>query len=708
MTAAVTTPVHSAAPSSSRYRPDIQGLRAIAVGLVLLYHAGAPFLKGGFVGVDVFFVISGFLITGMLLRQSLETGRIDLTDFYARRIRRILPAATAVLLVTVIATMLVLPRTRWGNVGQDVIGSALYYVNWTFASNTDYLNADAAVSPLQHFWTLAVEEQFYILWPLLLIGLLLVVDRLRTVGSLLQSPALEKIRIRRALELGVVLMVLPSLLWSIYWTASEPAQAYFVTTTRLWELGVGAAIAVFALYLERLPARIGYALQLLGLVCIASAGVLYSSETVFPGAAALLPTLGAAAVIVGGMSGRADTGVSKFLAVKPMRWVGDLSYSLYLWHWPLLVFAAYLVGGELRFWQGLVIVVAAILPAWLSFRFIETPFRTWGYVAADRWRAIKVGVALMLISVLAGVSIMLAVRLSGQQDELMPGAAVGAQALDDDSASGEVVDQVGPFTPLPEEAADDNPGLFDLGCHQEQSAAEVDPCVFGDAESDYVVVLVGDSHAAQWLPALAPLAESHGWRLETYSKSSCPLNGVGLSIDGVFYEECYQWGQKVLESLSERSDVDHAIVSASRYAVPEEVPDGIPAGELEEGYAQIWGQLSQSGLPMTVILDTPRTNIDVPECVAEHRDQLSLCAVGRDEALSASGHPQLKKAAASSELTTIDMTDSICPAQKCMPVIGSVLVYRDSNHITATYAETLSPHLEEALRDQSDLSFSDH
>lgn len=707
MTAAVTTPTQVRAQSSPRYRPDIQGLRAVAVSLVLLYHAGAPFLGGGFVGVDVFFVISGFLITGMLLRQSLESGKIDLVDFYARRIRRILPAATAVIVVTGVATLMILPRTRWANIGQDVVGSALYYVNWIFASNTDYLNADAAASPLQHFWTLAVEEQFYIVWPLVLVALLVVVTRLRTVRALPQSSALERIRIRRALELGVALMILPSLLWSVYWTAAEPARAYFVTTTRLWELGIGAAIAVFAVYLENLPRVVGLVLQPLGLTCIVIAGVMYSSETAFPGAAALLPTLGAAAVIVGGMSGRAGAGVSRILVVKPMRWLGDLSYSLYLWHWPILVFGAYLLGGELEFGHGLAMVLLALVPAWLSFTYIETPFRTWRYVAQDGWRAIKVGIALMLASVLVGLSVMLAVGLSSQQNQSGPGDAAGALALESDGAAGEVVDRVGSFTPLPEEAADDNPGLFDLGCHQEQNATEVEPCIFGDEGSDYVVALVGDSHAAQWLPALTPVAEANNWRLETYTKSSCPLNGVGLSIQEVFYEECFQWGQEIVESLGQRSDVDHVIVSASRYAVPEEVPDGVPTGELEVGYSQIWDRLAESELELTVILDTPRMDIDVPECVVEHEENLSECAIPRDEALASSGHPQLKRAAEASGVSSIDMTDSICPAEQCAPVIGSVLVYRDSNHITATYAESLSSPLEEALQDQSELRFSD-
>lgn len=705
MTAAVISPVAATAHAPSRYRPDIQGLRAIAVGLVLLYHAGAPFLGGGFVGVDVFFVISGFLITGMLLRQSLETGRVDLADFYARRIRRILPAATVVLGFTAIATLLILPRTRWEDIGHDLIGSALYYANWVFAANTDYLNAETVASPLQHFWTLAVEEQFYILWPLVIVGLLFAVKKLRDVTALPQSPELNHRRIRRALELGVVLMILPSLAWSVYWTAAEPARAYFVTTTRLWELGIGAGIAVFAVYLERLPSRVASILQVGGLLCIVIAAVAYSSATPFPGIAALLPTLGAAAVIVGGMAGRAESGAAKLLALKPMTWVGDISYSLYLWHWPLLVLGTQLMGDELRFRYGLLIVVFALLPAWLSYTYVETPFRHWAYVASMPWRAIKVGLAMMLASALLGVAMLLAVSSLGGDSAEGASSAPGAEALYSDGSAGVVVNEVGSFEPRVEEAVDDIPSLYEGGCHQEQSEVDVEPCVFGDSESDYVVALVGDSHAAHWLPGLLPIAEAHGWRLETYTKSACSLNGVALAGEDGFYEECYEWGQRMAETLHEREDLDHVIVSASRYNPAEDAPESVATGSVEDGYSQMWRDLEEASIPVTVLLDAPRIQIDLPECVAEHPEDLQECAADREQAVEASGFGQQSAAAESSGATPVDLTDAICPEQECAPIIGSVLVYRDSHHLTATYARSLSSHMEEEFRKADELQF---
>lgn len=319
--------------SKSHFRPDIQGLRAVAVLLVLIFHAGdGSVLSGGFTGVDIFFVISGYLITGHLIRSCLEKGKISLINFYAGRIRRILPAATAVLVFTALITILVLPDTRWMLIGAEIIASSVYLVNWLFASNTNYLNAEAAASPVQHYWTLSVEEQFYILWPALLIGLLYFSRHRFTLDSEETSGTkLNKVRwLQRYIALAAVLITLVSLCFSIYFSYTNPAPAYFITSTRLWELGIGAILASFSFQLERISAPIGYALGVMGLASIVAAGVTFDSQTVFPGYAALVPTLGAAAVIIGGMGGRAEKGVGILLKVKPMRWIGDLSYSLYL------------------------------------------------------------------------------------------------------------------------------------------------------------------------------------------------------------------------------------------------------------------------------------------------------------------------------------------------------------------------------------------
>ena len=707
MTSATTKPPNApAVKAGSRFRPDIQGLRAVAVGLVLLYHAGLTLFPGGYVGVDVFFVISGFLITGMLVRQAEERGRIDLADFYARRIRRILPAATVVLAFVAIVTLLVLPRTRWDDIGVQIIASAFYLVNWVLADGTDYLNAEEAASPIQHFWTLAVEEQFYILWPALLVGLLWLASRRQRSRTGEQTA-----NIQRYLQVGVALAIIPSFIWSIYYTDANPAPAYFVTTTRLWEIAIGAAIAIFAVQLQKIPHTLGYVLQGGGLLAILAAGLFYTSATPFPGYAALLPTLGAAAVIIGGMSGRATKGFARVLNVRPMRWIGDLSYSLYLWHWPLLVFAAYLADGDLPVGYGLLIVALAIIPSWLSYRYIEEPFRNWQRLKEKSARALRAGASLMGTTTVIGLAVLIASNqlASNNSEPLASDEPMGAEAVELDTQALEPVNQVSSMTPDVSEVEDDVADVYNEGCHVDQVSTDVDPCVYGDADSDYVVAIVGDSHAAQWIPTLQELAETNDWRLETYTKSACALNAVALSTGGGFYESCYDWGQNVLEHFTGPEAPDHVIASASSHSAANssDVPEGVHTGDLESGYADAWTQIEDAGVGVTVLLDTPRPSFDVPECIAENEDTLTECAADRDEAMDSSGYEGMLSAAEAAGVATVDMSDALCSPEACAPVVGGVIVWRDGHHITATYAETLAQSLEDELRENSSVQLAD-
>lgn len=709
MSSATAKPVsRSAAKTGSRFRPDIQGLRAIAVGLVLLYHAGLSWLPGGFVGVDVFFVISGFLITGMLVRQSMDRGRIDLADFYARRIRRILPAATVVLLFVTVVTLVLLPRTRWEGIGTEIIASAFYLVNWLFAGETDYLNAEEAASPLQHFWTLAVEEQFYIVWPALLIALLWFATR---AGKKHLDPDVQQARIRRFLQVGVGLAIIPSFIWSVYYTQTNPEPAYFVTTTRLWELAIGAAFAVFAVQLERLPDRIGYVLQGGGLVAIACAGVFYTSGTTFPGYAALLPTLGAAGVIIGGMSGRATTGFAVVLNTRPMRWIGDLSYSLYLWHWPLVVFATYLAGGDLPLGFGLLVVSLAIIPAWLSYRYIEGPFRDWPRLKEKSVRALRAGGSLMVTTGVCGIIVVVAASQLAQQHTkpIEANEPYGAEVVEQEPDAVDPVSEADATSPDVTGAQEDLADIYDEGCFTSQQDSDVESCVYGDPDSNYEVAVVGDSHAVHWIPALESLAEENGWKLTTYTKSACALNTVAVDYKGGFYDSCYEWNDEVLDELVGSDAPDHVIVSASSYPAADssEVPEGTKTGDISEGYEDAWTQIQDAGVGLTAILDTPRLEIDVPECVAVNQDNLAECTEDRSAALEASAYHDMKDAAQATETESVDLTNKFCSSESCSPVIGDVLVWRDKHHMTATYSESLTDSLDSELRSESSLAFSD-
>src|SRR5690625_2326752 len=667
MTSATKKPENkSAGQADSRFRPDIQGLRAVAVGLVLLYHAGITWIPGGFVGVDVFFVISGFLITGMLVRQSMKHGRVDLADFYARRIRRILPAATVVLIFVAVVTLVLLPRTRWDSIGTEIIGSALYVVNWVFAQNTDYLNAEQAASPLQHFWTLGVEEQFYIVWPALLLALLWI--GCRGHKHEIDTEAQQK-RIRRFLQVGVVLVIVPSFIWSIYYTQANPEPAYFVTSTRLWELAIGAAIAVFAVQLERVSDKIGYLLQISGLAAIVCAGIFFSGGTAFPGYAALLPTLGSAAVIIGGMSGRATKGFAVLLNSRGMRWVGDLSYSLYLWHWPLVIFATYLLGGTLPVGYGLIVVSAAVIPAWLSYRYIEQPFRDWQRLKEKSTRALRAGGSLMATTGVCGIVVLVAASQLAQQNSqpLATDEPVGAEVVEAEPEAVEPVNKVEAYSPDVTGAQDDLADIYDDGCFTSESSSDIESCVYGDKDSDYEVAIVGDSHAAHWIPALENMADENGWKLTTYNKNACALNSVAVNYNGSYYESCDQWGDKVLDELTGSDAPDHVIVSASSYPAADssEVPDGVRTGDIDEGYADVRSQIQDAGVGLTAILDTPRLQFDVPECVAVNQDNLTECTEERSEALDASAYYDMEDGAEASGTDKVDLTDKYCSSDTC-------------------------------------------
>ncbi|MCW2983656.1 MAG: acyltransferase, partial [Conexibacter sp.] len=345
----------------TRWRPEIQALRALAVSLVIAAHLWPRLVPGGYVGVDVFFAVSGFLITSLLVEEIVGSGRIRLTAFWARRARRILPAALLTLLVTAIGTLILVPSHRWGAFLTEIAASAGYVENWRLAhSAVDYFAKADGVSPVQHYWSLSVEEQFYLVWPLLLLGAL-GLTRGRSV----------KVRVG-ALGAAMGLLTVASLAWSIVDTSADPAQAYFVTPTRAWEFGLGGILALLP-QLQRSPVVLRAALSWLGLAAIVAAGLAYSPDTPFPGSAALLPVLGALAVMRAGAPDH-RLAPTRLLAWRPVQRTGDLSYSLYLWHWPLLVlipYATHLPRGVLP----AIVLEASFALAWLSKRYVEDPVR---------------------------------------------------------------------------------------------------------------------------------------------------------------------------------------------------------------------------------------------------------------------------------------------------------------------------------------------
>ncbi|MGH3468118.1 MAG: acyltransferase family protein [Thermocrispum sp.] len=669
------------------FRPDVEGLRAVAVGLVLLYHAGLPFVPGGFVGVDVFFVISGFLITGLLVKELQRTGTVSLAGFYARRAKRLLPAAAVVLATTAALTFLFLPRIRWSEIGGDIMAAALYFVNWRLADRSvDYLAEDSEASPVQHFWSLAVEEQFYFVWPLLL---LLAAWWARRKGRSLGTE----------LWIGLAIIAVPSLAYSIFKTSAEPAVSFFITTTRMWELAIGAAVALGLTTLARLPRTIAIVLGWSGLVAIVASALVYSTSSAWPGYAALLPALGTAAVIAAG-SAAGPAGPVAILGTGAFQWVGGLSYSLYLWHWPMIV-AASAYWGDLSPKRGLAVVVLSVLPAWLTLKFVENPVRFSSTTFRLPRASLRLGAVLTVTGVLAGLA------LVGVTAKLTSGDlanARGALVLGSNPAAYRPVDQSEGITPDPLLATEDVPYAYDRGCQVEEDAAEPVSCDFGDLGSETTLALVGDSKALQWISALDAIGEERGWRIRTFTKSACSFTSATVtSVGGGVYTSCTAWNDAVVEKLL--ADPPTAVLTSAGREKALNDPTDLKAGQSVDamiaGLSDRWRRLTEAGIPVGVLRDNPAPPDEyrpVYECVDEHQDELTACTFPRTEAEHlGGGDAQLAAARGMTDVELIDLNDYLCPGDQCPPVIGNVLVYRQGSHLTRTYVDTLAPRLEEQL-----------
>ena len=681
-----------------KFLPEIQALRALAVLMVVAYHLEPRWLPGGFVGVDVFFVISGFLITGHMLREVERTGTLSLRNFWAARVRRILPAALLTIVVVLAATLLLAPMTQWAQVGTQALASTFYLQNWVLAADSvDYLAAADSATALQHFWSLAVEEQFYLFWPLLVLLAIAVIRKRRsTFRSAARHSGPSPVR------LAVVLFALvtaASLAFALWFTYTGNPAAYFITPTRIWELGLGGLLAAGLSYTERWQ-QLRSLLALAGLATIAAAAFLLDGADPFPGAAALLPVLGTMAVIAAGRtSGRLS--LHRVVDLKPVQWTGNISYSLYLWHWPLVVFYKALAGKEPGPAPSLLLLTASFALAAISFYWVETPIRKFGWLNVRAWRPLAAGAAATaLVGTLAFVP-------GNQQERILAERAEQGKALLADppadlgvGAMTRAADRT--FTadsqvivPDPGLAAEDN---FDVGdCASPADSPETRECTFGDKDSDFTVALVGDSHAAQWFAALEPIAKERGWRLLTYLHNSCPFNPEMRLAERDGNLACTEPNEKTMERLTGGGDVDAVVTSyyASANFVNSETGHRPGAA----GFAEYWNELAEAGVDVYPIVDTPSPRREgglARDCVALNYGEPQDCGQPRKEGLAGEDLTQ-EAAELAPKARVLDFTDAFCGDTTCPAVIGNVLIYADQNHITRTYMRTLVPTLEERL-----------
>ena len=649
------------APSSAaEFRPDIEGLRGIAILLVLLFHAGLPWTPGGFVGVDVFFVISGFLITGKLWRESQQPGGWNITRFYAWRIRRLLPAAlVAIAVITLVGLLLAAPLDR-SELAADGAASALSLANMRFIGSVDYFAATTSPSPFLHFWSLSVEEQFYLVWPALIV--------------LLTWRGGSSRRLIVALLIGVV----ASFALSIWLTDASPARAFYLLPTRVWQLGVGGLLALIGV--AGTSRRAG-ALAWAGLAAVAVAGVALTAEMPYPGLAALLPTAGAVALLYGGA---APSGPMRLLAAAPLRFLGKISYSLYLWHWPLLVLPLMFLERALTGVEIVASVAVAIGVSWLSWRFVEQPFRYGDRSRrATSWSAIRVGVAGILSVALFTQGLAAA----------LPSSAVAVQPTP--SPSGSPVASDGPITlpadltPTLASARDDEERLRGDGCLAFERVTTPPNCEYGVKGSAITIALVGDSHASHWFPAIEAIALERGWRLVTFVKVSCSFTTLAqrnLALKRE-YRECTAFNEATVARLNQIKPALTIIVNRRTFRpIEENITSALAGAALGEMVARIPGAT-------VILVDTPDPGRDVPACLSKHPSDIRACLFTQDDADNREIGVAERVAAEVSGAQLIDLTANICTEWPCSPISGSVLIYRDEDHMTETFSRSLAAPL---------------
>ncbi|MBA8810007.1 acyltransferase family protein [Promicromonospora sukumoe] len=668
-------------------RGDIQALRAFAVMAVVLYHLWPMHVPGGYIGVDAFFVISGFLITSHLLREVDRTGKVDLPQFWARRVRRLLPASMLVAVVSAVAVLLVVPRELWQTFLQDTIAAIVYVLNWALAAQAvDYLAAESAASPVQHYWSLSVEEQFYLIWPLLIVGATWL--------------AVRTGRSRRSAIFGVLVVVtVASLIYGIVLTWTDPAAAYFITPTRAWQFGAGALLAFVGTTLANrggLSAVVSWA----GMAALVVSTFAYGSGTPFPGVAALLPVAGVLLVVVAGESNH-PLAPTRLYNLTSVRWLGDNSYSIYLWHWPPIVLVPYIIGGELDWRHKLVILAATLVLAWLTKLYVEDPVRRAPALAGRRPRvtyAVLVGATVVaLVAPIAGVQVINAQERESEQiaEQAIGTDCFGAAAIQADGTL--CTPDVTEIVPEPAVAEDDLPPVYTDECRVQPEGEGVRECVLGDPDGDRSIAMVGDSHLAQWTTPMSEIAQANGWRITLFFKGACPFTAAVENLDSTFDETtCIAWNAEVTDRIL-TGGFDAVVTSARAGYTFDDAAGKKDRGTAVAGFRDRWAELTAAGLPVAVLADTPRMPDEARECVTTSSDPAS-CGVDRSVAFEL---PEYFHAAARDQegVTLVDLGDHFCTEERCPAVVGSVFVYRDgSSHVTDTFARTLQPWLEEQLR----------
>ena len=693
--------------TSGFYRHDLDGLRGIAIVLVAVFHVWFGRVSGG---VDVFLALSGFFFGGRLLRAALTPGSsLSPVPEVMRLIRRLLPALVVVLAASAVLTILVQPETRWETFADQSLASLGYYQNWELADTaSNYLRAGESVSPLQHIWSMSVQGQFYIAFLALVFGFaFLMRNRLRS-------------HTRSALIVVLSTLVIASFVYAIIAHDTDQATAYYNSFARGWELLLGALVGALV-PLVKWPMWLRSTVAVVALAAILSCGAFIDGVKEFPGPWTLVPVGATMLFILSGANRMADPhlssaggrlpAVNRLLATKPFISLGSMAYSLYLWHWPLLIFwLAYTGDPHANFLDGVIVLTVAGILAWLTTRYVENPLRMRGSSAKAavpkpivviplrtrlRRPTIVMGSAVTLLAVaLTATSFtwrehMTVQRANGKElAGLSSRGYPGARALINQAKVPKL-----PMRPTVLEAKDDVPITTTNGCISDFADVQIHECTYGDASATRTIALAGGSHAEHWITALDLLGRQHDFKVVTYLKMGCPLTTEETPLvmgDNRPYPKCHEWNEEVMPKLI-ADHPDYVFTTSTR-------PWNIKDGDVMPGtYIGIWQAFSNAGIPVLAMRDTPWLVRDgepffPSDCLAKDGSDAISCGIKRSEVLS-DHNPTLDFVAQFPMLKPLDMTDAICRQDYCRAVEGNVLIYHDSHHISATYMRTMTAEL---------------
>jgi peptidoglycan/LPS O-acetylase OafA/YrhL len=688
------------------YRHDLDGLRGIAIALVAMFHVWFGRVSGG---VDVFLALSGFFFGGKLLRAALNpASSLSPIPEVVRLVRRLLPALVVVLAASAVLTILIQPQTRWETFADQSLASLGYYQNWELASTVaDYFRAGESVSPLQHIWSMSVQGQFYIAFLSLIFGF-----------AFLFRPWLGR-RLRTTFVVLLTALTVASFVYAIFAHQANQATAYYDSFARAWELLLGALVGALVPYV-RWPMWLRTAAATVALAAVLSCGALIDGVKQFPGSWALVPVGAALLFILAGANRQVDPATrdmlplpNRLLATGPLVKLGAMAYSLYLWHWPLLIFWLAFTGHtRANFFEGTAVLLISGVLAHLTNQFVEEPLRHRGAATAPPeatpvmpWRARLRRPTIVLGSVVGLLGVTLTAtaftwrehvtieRASGKElSSLSSSDYPGARALVEHLRVPRLR-----VRPTVLEAQTDYPPATRDGCIAGFAGTSLIRCTYGDKSATRTIALAGGSHAEHWLTALDLLGRRHHFKVTTYLKLSCPLSTAEVPLipgNNEPYPQCHEWVQKTMAQLV-ADHPDYVFTTSTR-------PWNIKPGDVMPGtYIGIWQTFSDNNIPILAMRDTPWLLKDgLPffpsDCLAKGGDAIS-CGIKRSDVLS-DHNPTLDFVEQFPMLKPLDMSDAVCRPDICPAVEGNVLVYHDAHHLSATYMRTMTSELGRQVR----------